>query len=157
MSYRRSETRAIGIPVSKLAATLAYVGLVPFVGATGAMFSADPATSGVALYVLTVYAAVILSFAGAIHCGLAMNGEHTLAHWQLGFGIGPALAAWLLLVTLPPLGALIGLGTAFLIVFAVDLMAITYGLAPTTYTRLFVVSTIVICASLWTAAWTLAH
>ena len=45
------------------------------------MFADSPAISGVALYVLTVYAAVILSFIGAVHWGLAMNGAHTLARW----------------------------------------------------------------------------
>ena len=121
------------------------------------MFADSPAISGVALYVLTVYAAVILSFIGAVHWGLAMNGAHTLARWQLGLSVAPALAAWLLLVTLPPWSALIGLGVAFLVVLAGDLLAIKYGLAPTGYARICVVSTGVVCASLWTAAWTLAH
>ena len=121
------------------------------------MFADSPAISGVALYVLTVYAAVILSFIGAVHWGLAMNGAHTLARWQLGLSVTPALAAWLLMATLPPLGALIGLGAGFLVVLGGDLLAIKYGLAPPSYARLCTVSSVIICAALWTAAWTLAR
>lgn len=130
---------------------------MPFVGASGATFAESPVISGVALHVLMIYAAVILSFIGAVHCGLALNGAHALARWQLGFSIMPALAAWLLVVTLPPLRALVGLGLAFVVAFAGDLIAIKYGLARAIYTRLCTISTIVIYTSLWTSAWVLAH
>ena len=82
-------------PTAKL---LGYAGLIPFI-----IFSigcwvplpyvADP------LSVLIAYAAIILSFMGAIHWGAAMPapGKHSRQH--LIVSVVPALAAWMALIS----------------------------------------------------------
>jgi hypothetical protein len=69
----------------------------------------------------------------------------------------PLLAAWLLVVVLPPDVALIGLGVAFLVVLGADLVAARQGLAPGWYARLRVPLTLLSSAALWTAAWELGR
>lgn len=141
--------------VRPFATVLGYAGLLPFLAATAAIFSSDPTVSGPALYALTVYAAVILSFMGAVHWGLAMQSDRAAARWQLAASVVPLLAACLLVVVLPPHSALIGLGVAFLVLLGADLLAVRQGLAPGWYTRLRVPLTVLTCAALWTAAWEL--
>ena len=143
--------------VRLFATVLGYAGLLPFLAATAAIFSSDPTVSGPGLYALTVYAAVFLSFMGAVHWGLAMRSDHAVARWQLAASVVPLLTAGLLVVVLPPPSTLIGLGVAFLVLLGFDLLAVRQGLAPDWYARLRVPLTVLSCVALWTAAWELSH
>lgn len=136
---------------------LGYAGLLPFLGASAAMFSADPVTSGVGLYVLSLYAVVILAFMGAVHWGLALARPGPSVRLQLGLSVLPALAGWAALAALPPRSALVAIGGAFAVLLAADLIAVRGGLAPHWYGRLRVPLTVVVCGALWTAAWTLGR
>ena len=97
---------------------LGYAGLLPFV--TGALLvwlvreEAHPyATLG-----LSAYAAVIVSFLGGIHWGLAMRQSQpspSLFVW----GVVPSFPAWVA-VMMPPSAGLVIHGTMLLVCYAVD-------------------------------------
>jgi hypothetical protein len=76
-------------------------GLIPFVILTGAVWFSDEAYRIMAYEWLRTYAAVILSFVGALHWGFAMlhpkmteSERNTVMAWS----IVPALVAWLALL-----------------------------------------------------------
>lgn len=85
------------------ACVLGIAGLMPFVGLTVAMFAGNLPHERVA-QVLLAYGAVIVSFVGALHWGLAMR-DLAMSRYELwkalGWGVLPALAAWVALL-LPP-------------------------------------------------------
>ncbi len=91
---------------------LGYAGLLPFVAGAllvwllrepaGAPAPAapGPAAQALAVQALTVYAAVIASFLGGIHWGLALREPAPPVAW-LAWGVTPSLLAWTA-VLLPP-------------------------------------------------------
>ena len=59
--------------VPTVATILAIGGLIPFYGAVALLYVVeDPRYGGFVVYVLLLYAAIIASFVGAVHWGLAM-------------------------------------------------------------------------------------
>ncbi|MBL6456981.1 DUF3429 domain-containing protein [Belnapia sp. T6] len=117
---------------------LGLAGLLPFLGtALGAWF-APPEWRGLALFALATYGAVILSFLGAVHWGLALNAppaEIDAAAPRLGLGVLPALLAWaaMLLPPVPGLGLLAG---GILLTAAGESLAARADLVPLPYLRL---------------------
>jgi len=117
---------------------LGLSGLLPFVGAALAVLLAPDHWAGFARTALIAYGAVILSFLGAVHWGLALrapDAEAWAAPWRLVLGVMPSLIAWvaMLLSGTPSLMLLAGgiLGTA-----AVEQWAAGRGLVPAFYMRL---------------------
>ncbi len=90
-------------PLPTWVAWLGYGGLIPFVVlATVAVVGGDYA--GFCSYALFAYGAVILSFVGAVHWGVAMtrtdlSEQHRNA--TFGWSVVPALLAWLALLVTP--------------------------------------------------------
>lgn len=85
---------------------LGYGGLIPFVGLTAVWLSGASGAER-ALYALIMYGAVILSFVGAIHWGLAMadplrHAPHT--SWRYAWSVMPSLMGWTATL-LSPVGA----------------------------------------------------
>ena len=125
-------------PLSRLATVLGYLGLVPFaIGAALAWRDAPLSPWADVHWPLLAYAAVILSFMGAIHWGLAMHaGEASTARRnQLVLSVVPALVGWLAL-GLPPLIAYPLLGLGFLLLLFGEVRAVAFGLAPAWYPQL---------------------
>jgi hypothetical protein len=85
-----------------LALLLGLLGLVPFLaGGLGAVSWSNPLNATRALGGLIAYGAVILSFLGAVHWGLALEDEVGLAEGaRLGLGVLPALLGWAALLAL---------------------------------------------------------
>ncbi|MDH3407311.1 MAG: DUF3429 family protein [Gammaproteobacteria bacterium] len=111
-------------------------GLIPFVaGATG-LWLAPPAWHAQILGALLSYAAIILSFIGAVHWGLALRERQNLPElwWRLGLSVTPALIAWLVLM-MPPLPAVGMLALLFGVTYLVD-YSVLGGLAPEWYRQL---------------------
>ncbi|WP_431269434.1 DUF3429 domain-containing protein [Dankookia sp. P2] len=93
---------------------------------------------GVALYALAAYGAVILSFLGAVHWGLALRApaaEAAAMAPRLGLGVVPSLVGWVALL-LPPLPGLSMLALGILGTAAVETAAARRGLVPPAYLRL---------------------
>lgn len=82
---------------SSLARTLGLAGLLPFIAGAFAVWLLGPGARGLAATALLAYGAVIVSFLGGIHWGLAMRSAQA-ATLQLVWGVSPSLLAWLALV-----------------------------------------------------------
>jgi hypothetical protein len=130
--------------VPMIAWLLGSAGLLPFIGLVvlplvGAM-QAIPAN-----YFFQLYAAVILSFMGGVHWGLAMHAPPHQATLQLTISVVPALIAWGALGTSLRTSLTI-LAAAFVALFVFDQWAMRRGLAPPWYSKLRLPLTAVVVA-----------
>lgn len=114
----------MGAPVPAAAARLAYLGLLPFVGG---MLLAWLLPAGGAdtleahafvMRGLSVYAATVISFLGALHWGAAMQRGETAARVYLT-AVMPSLAAWLAAL-MPAYAGLVLHGVLLIACYAVD-------------------------------------
>lgn len=131
------------------AALLGLAGLFPFV--VGALATLDGGALGRwAPAALLGYAAVILSFMGGVHWGLAMTAERP--SWlRYGASVVPALLGWLALLIGGRLAFLL-LVVSFTSLLAYDLGAVRAGEAPGWYPKLRWPLTLVVVLCLLLAA-----
>jgi hypothetical protein len=85
----------------QLARILGYSGLIPFIVFSIATWTSLPFVHE-PHWILSTYAAVILSFMGAVHWGVAMSRDSDVARLELGFSVVPALLGWLALLLPAP-------------------------------------------------------
>ena len=97
---------------------LGYAGLIPFIIFSLGSWIPLPYVSD-AIRILVAYAAVILSFMGAIHWGVALSRSARHRSKYYIASVLPALTAWLALL-LPESYALLILLTAFIVLLAYD-------------------------------------
>ena len=97
---------------------LGYAGLLPFVAGAVLVWLVRPDVHPYVALALSGYAAVIVSFLGGIHWGLAMRQATPPRAW-LVWGVVPSLVAWLALL-MPPNAGLVVFGVALLAGYAVD-------------------------------------
>ncbi len=102
----------------KNALRLGYAGLLPFVAGAVLVWLVRPEVHPYVALALSGYAAVILSFLGGIHWGLAMREPAPPLPW-LVWGVVPSLVAWLAML-MPANAALVVFGLALLGCYAVD-------------------------------------
>ena len=102
------------------ASLMGFGGLIPFFVCAGAAHSGVAPWAGLALIICGIYGAVILSFIGAVHWGLAMRGDRS-QRWFL-WSVVPALYAWPPVVFLDARTALLALVPGFLICWRVCLL-----------------------------------
>lgn len=117
---------------------LGLAGLLPFAGAALAVFAAPDSWHGFAEGALITYGAVILSFLGAVHWGLALRAppeEAPMGPARLILGVVPALIAWLALL-LPDVFALTLLTLGILGTAGLEQWARGRGLVPGDYLAL---------------------
>ncbi|CDS54050.1 hypothetical protein [Polaromonas sp. CG9_12] len=104
---------------STTARALGLAGLLPFVaGAAALAMLQAPGLQAWAGTALVAYGALIASFLGGIHWGLAMVGQQTVS-LRLGWGVLPSLLAWIA-VLLPPSAGLVLLAALLVICYVVD-------------------------------------
>jgi putative flippase GtrA len=97
---------------------LGYSGLLPFfVGAALVWLVHDELQPVVATW-LAGYAAVIVSFLGGVHWGLAMRSSSSDTQ-EFGWAMAPPLVAWLALV-MPPHAGLVLLAVMLIVCYLVD-------------------------------------
>ena len=122
----------------RLAVALGFAGLIPFYACAIALWvAAGGPVANMAWLALLAYAAVIASFMGAVHWGLALHGLDTGGLTppvlrQLGFSVVPAIVAWLALLSPAP-WVLIVLMALFPVIYLQDRRAAARGLAPDWY------------------------
>ena len=99
-------------------ARLGYLGLIPFVLGAALVWIVRADVHAYVALALSTYAALILSFLGAIHWGLAMRQPSApTAVWL--WGVVPALVAWPAAV-MPPDAGLVIHGLMLVACYAVD-------------------------------------
>ena len=135
-----------------LARLLGFAGLVPFILFSAGAWTTFPVMQN-AHFILLTYAAVILSFMGAVHWGVAMAGNVATAKIQLGASVLPALLGWLALLT-PMLHGYLLLAGCFIALLAADTLAARKGLLPDWYMPMRVILTTVVVLCLLAAALT---
>ena len=112
----------------RLAHRLGYAGLLPLVVGALLVWLVWPEAHPYATASLAGYAAVIVSFLGGIHWGVAFSRPDAHASWLL-WGVTPSLLAWVA-VLMPPSSGLVILGVMFIVCYAVDRRLYpVYGLA----------------------------
>jgi hypothetical protein len=97
---------------------LGRAGLLPFVCGALASWFVQADWRAVTAAALSAYAALIVSFLGGIHWGLALR-QATPGLALLGWGVMPALLAWPALL-LPPAAGLVWLAALLIACYAVD-------------------------------------
>ncbi len=136
--------------LQQLANILGYAGLVPFaIFSIGAWITLPLVHNP--HFILLTYAAVILSFMGAIHWGVGMSQQGDGAKIQLGTSVLPALLGWLALL-IPVLYGYVLLILCFSTLCVADKYATDKGLVPGWYLPLRVGLTIIVVLCLIAAA-----
>ncbi len=135
---------------------LGAAGAIPFVFLAVAGPFLDGALRADASFALAAYGAVILSFLGGVHWGLAIAGSGPRANQEallrpLTVSVVPSLIAWFALF-LPTAAGLLVLAGAFAVMLLVDLLASRSGQAPAWYPTLRWPLTIAVAASLMLGA-----
>ena len=130
---------------------LGALGAIPFVGLAMGSWLAGEEVRGAMVFALAAYGAVILSFLGGIHWGLAMAGfgsgrEQDACFRRLTLSIVPSLVGWVSLLAPAPLG-LAGLAGAFAAMLGLDILASRRAEVPSWYVRLRWPLTLVVTAS----------
>jgi hypothetical protein len=120
------------MPLPSIARWLGYAGLIPFVSIAAGLWL-GPVEWRAALHAAILgYGAVILSFMGAVHWGLAMAAQGQGEQRRLALSVLPALLGWLALLLPASFGyALLLLGFAALCLL--DVLAGKNGLVPSWY------------------------
>jgi hypothetical protein len=112
---------SVATPTAALAVTaqrLGYAGLLPCVAGALLVWVVRPEVHPYVTLALAAYAAVVVSFLGGIHWGLALrHAEPPVA--LLAWGVVPSLVAWLA-VMMPPDSGLVILGGMLIACYAVD-------------------------------------
>ena len=131
-----ARSNASSIPSA--AAWLGGLGVLPFAGISVATLFANDGLKGQLLFGLMTYGAVILSFLGGIHWGLAIGAvpqtDNELLR-RLTVSILPSLVAWVALLTPFHVGFLV-LAAAFATMMLVDIQASRVHEAPAWYPKL---------------------
>lgn len=97
---------------------LGYAGALPFVVGAALVWIVRTDVLGYVTAALSAYAAVIVSFLGGIHWGLAMNRRHPSPR-LLVWGVATSLAAWVAVV-MPPHAGLVVHGAMLIACYLVD-------------------------------------
>lgn len=119
------------IPVAAL--WLGGTGLIPFIVPVVVLWLGSPAWREPTWAVLHGYAAIILSFVGAIHWGAALRESDPGRLWQaMGWSVIPALLAWVTLM-LPHRHGVALLLLGFAAQYWIDRRAVALGWLPAWY------------------------
>ncbi|MDX2218791.1 MAG: DUF3429 domain-containing protein [Burkholderiales bacterium] len=148
--------RADPVSMKPLPALLVLTGALPFLSATLSLVAGGPFHQTIAVVMLVTYAAVILSFLGGIHWGLAlkiMDSAPTSASRLFVLSVLPALAAWaVLFLVADPRWQLVGMFVILLAVWALDGLLSVQGIIPRWFFRLRSLITAIV-GSCFVIAW----
>ncbi len=109
-----------GADIQRGAQILGYAGVLPFLPALALLWLPPGDVTTWVQKSLLAYAAVILSFVGALHWSAALDShERRTAAARLGFSVLPALIGWLGLLA-PPAAGFMLMMTGFIIAYLVD-------------------------------------
>ena len=136
----------IDMKLQQLSKLLGYAGLIPFIVFSMSTWVTLPLV-GNPHFVLMTYAAIILSFMGAIHWGLAMSRSSDIQLVELGLSVIPALIGWLALLITAVYGYVL-LILSFIVLFIADKFASKAGLLPDWYLSMRAVLTTIVTLSM---------
>ncbi len=151
-----SETGTAAATMPPTAQWLGGLGVVPFVLLAAVSLVADGPVSAHSALALAAYGAVILSFLGGVHWGVAIAGFGPdigvcRISRRLAYSVLPSLIGWGALFLARPLGLMV-LAAAFAGMLAFDLRAGRSGELPAWYPKLRLPLTLAVVASLGVGA-----
>lgn len=118
------------------ATRLTLWGLLPFVITAGACWFVPAQWYDAVATALVGYGALILTFVGAVHWGVALGARRPAGDSvRLWLSIGPALVAWVSLM-LPTTAALLVVASALATMLFIDLALARQAVLPVWYARL---------------------
>ncbi len=137
----------------KIAQLLGYLGVIPFIALAltlvlDSSFSILGATDNTGI--LLGYAAIVISFIGAVHWGVALAGSSKNKTSLYVYGVVPSLVAWSALF-LPEVAALAGMAVVVIVLYFMD-RALLSGLVPAGYFKMRLFLTLIVSLSLLVAA-----
>lgn len=133
--------------LERTARWLGLAGVIPFAAGTFGVWMFRHPFDGHALHAQMTYGAIILSFLGAVHWGLALRMPYGVPRLMLVWGVVPSLVGWTALAFGPPLQhAIMMLG--FLAAFLADRRVVLSGLAPAWYGHLRMILTTLVVLTL---------
>jgi hypothetical protein len=144
------ESNVTVLAVPQLPKVLGFSGLIPFVTLACALWFVPYQAQVYVSEALMAYGAVILSFMGAVHWGVAIDLLSKRERLQLAFSVVPALLAWSALL-LPAMYGYAVLLISFVFLCVLDSRASRLGMAPIWYSKLRVPLTVVVSASILSA------
>ena len=143
MNSALSENAQVPAP----AAWIGYAGLIPFVTLAVGLWLVSSDYQAQLNAALLAYAAIILSFMGAVHWGLAIASGDTTELRQLAISVLPALVAWFAGFVPPMFNySLLILGFSGLCIY--DVRMARLGKTPAWYPKLRIPLTVVVVMSL---------
>ncbi|MFC0268711.1 DUF3429 domain-containing protein [Kushneria aurantia] len=129
-----------------LAWLLGAAGLIPFIGLAALVMLGDARWQAVALQAFLYYSAVILSFLGGVHWGVAMSLDREGSHAfnsRLLVAMAPSLLAWPALMLDAQFG-LLALMIGFLLIRLYEAQGDSIARLPAWYTALRTLLTVVV-------------
>ena len=96
----------VPVTLPRAAVGLGYLAVLPFVGAAALAWIVEPTQRPLAAQILSAYAAVVVSFIGAIHWGLAFP-QPRPAPALFVWGVIPSIVMWIAVLLQPPLGLVV--------------------------------------------------
>lgn len=142
-------------PLPSIAQWLGYLGLIPFVVLSlGNATGVDMPWFGLIspLQALLFYAAIIITFIGAVHWGIALGATASTANSHYLYSVIPSLFAWGILF-LPLKAALFGMALTLVALYIIDRWLLK-GVQNTSYLTLRLHLTIVAGLSMAIAGFT---
>jgi hypothetical protein len=130
------------------ARVLGLAGLLPFWAAAIVAAFGQGGWAAAGLQAQIAYGAVILTFLGGVHWGVALRMDAVPSWARLGWSVTPSLLGWVALL-LPPLPALALLAAGLTAALAVDLRTLGEPVAPGWYAALRRILTLGALASLF--------
>ncbi len=161
---RSAEAGGEGVPVA--AWLLGAAGLIPFLALSASLVADIGIARPWATLALMTYGAVILSFMGGVHWGLAMvrdarqssSGDRAGEDLSLyGASVIPALVGWFAILFLDPGPAMAVMAAGFAGLLAYDFLTIRRGLVPAWYAGLRFPLTVIVVLSLLVGGWGSAY
>ena len=127
-------------PIPNMPSLLGWGGLIPFGLAALGTHSGIDALVRYGFIGGTTYGAIILSFLGAVHWGLAMQDGRS-PYWYV-WSISPALMGFIIMLIFNNNMRILALTPLFVLTWLVDRQAANRGLVPAWYMRLRTILTI---------------
>lgn len=133
-----------------------FVGLFVFFAFSLAMAFGSPTLAINAYLQLIHFGALVLSFVGAIHWGLAIGANArgiAVPSWWYLAGTLPMVLGWLTLALVSPTTKILLLSLGFFTTFMLDVSATTRGYAPLWYKKFRKIMTIAVLIAMTVALW----
>lgn len=140
--------------MKKLPLSLTLVSAVPFIGMSIAVSARMFDNNAFVIHTLLTYSAIILSFLGGVHWGIAVSNyshDRRTANMLIGESVVPSILAWGVLLHTPLHIQLLVLTVLFIFVWAIDSVLVGRKIIPLWFFEIRCILTPIVVVSLYVA------